>query len=246
VTDAPHAIESPTVLANRGVPVVVQKTRSVIDPDDPEKAPSYEPIEVEIVVEGQPVTTYETEHRYIALPGVVIAFLEERYGNMPTWQSALAEKPYSTVLETLGSLWRESRAQVSARLLEGRIEEYVLALQVAAYRAQGVPVDDLGKLLKRGMQEASLAVHLISTTVTKMAESEMTTPEEVDAAIEAAFATSEQSGSVSATTNEPAPTDASPASTRGGSGSKRGSAPGARSTSSGPRRPRKSTSSSKP
>lgn len=149
-----RALQAPTVLANRGVPVQVFEVKGKTLQDG-----------VTVVYESDydSVTT-----KWVKLTALAVAQIEEHYGSLEKWQQASEIQPSKVVVDTLAFIWHETKGAVSARLLEGQIADYLLALQIAAYRSQGVAVDDLGKLLKRGMEDVTAQTDLVSTTLLEL------------------------------------------------------------------------------
>lgn len=186
---------------------------------------------------GVPLTLHrvtEAEEGWVRIPGEeevhvrmtngTLADLEEHYGSMDEWQTALARKPYSAVRESLALILGRSKAELSEAMVEGQIGTYSTVLGAAFMLANGVDADAVGKVLGAGLRDEERRRTIL-------------TVEQVDKVVAAIEAEERIMGESS---EEPTPDDLATATgtstggrTRGRTSSARGRAPDAASSSSG-------------
>lgn len=143
---------SPEILRNKGVPV---QFHTVTKGDDDWQS-----------VYGPDGPTHQT--LYIRFTHNIIADLEERYDGIMNWQSAMEDKPVSTLRSTLAIiLTEESTDKVGAMLIEGRLPEYNNAIGVAWALANGVDPEIAGPLLEQAMIATDSQIDAINKELQK-------------------------------------------------------------------------------
>lgn len=133
-----EALKAPTVLANRGIPVLVYETVGVKDEESG-------------LVDWEANFDAPRAQKYVTINNLTASYLEEKYGSLDEFQEALVTKTNTVVQDTLAFIWKQPAHQTAVSLLDAAINEYRIAILVAYLRAQGVSVDDSGKLLRQQM-----------------------------------------------------------------------------------------------
>lgn len=74
----------------------------------------------------------------IAFDNNVLADIEEQYGSIAGWQTAINTKPFQTVRDTLAIVLAEDdKRSVGARMIQGKMQAYVGAIGVSLALANG-------------------------------------------------------------------------------------------------------------
>ena len=146
---------SPEILRNKGVPVQFH----TVTKGDNDWEPVYGP-------DGP-----ESQILYIRFTHNIIADLEERYDGIMNWQSAMEDKPVSTLRSTLAiMLVEESADKVGAMFIEGRLPEYNNAIGVAWALANGVDPEIAGQLLEQAMIATDSQIEIINGELVRASE----------------------------------------------------------------------------
>lgn len=131
---------TPIVLKNKGIPVEIAVLEKAEDGTFRRRFNE----------EGE----CEKETVHIRFTHNVIADLEERYGDLETWQRMQEVKPSSTARDTMALCLRKDKHYVGEAMLEGSLMDYQNAIAMAWSVCNGVDPTTASKLLR---QAAKLA-----------------------------------------------------------------------------------------
>lgn len=157
---------TPAVLRNKGVPVRIARLEG-------EKGTFAQVCDSEGNV--------ETEEFFVRFTHNVIADIEEVWDGLPDWQSAMAEKPISTLRRTFALLMKTGVDEAGLALVEGELGTYNNAIGTAWALANGVDPTVASRLLAQAQVATESQVEMLNeelrTTLAEVeAENQRATP----------------------------------------------------------------------
>ncbi len=132
------------VLKNKGVPVTLY---DLVRGEDGQPTRPFRRVTTQA---GEPV---ETEV-WVQLTNMALADVEDKYGSLGEWETAMRAKPFNTLIDTLSIALDLDRRAVGTAMIDGRLEDYSTAVGAAFMLANGVDPGRVGEVVARGVRAA--------------------------------------------------------------------------------------------